>query len=57
MAPGPVVEHVNVIEDTRPSQLPGFGDPLSDAFFFQRTEERFGHHIIPAIVTLAHARS
>lgn len=35
VAPGPVVEHFNVIEDIRPGQLPGFVYSLPDAFFFQ----------------------
>ena len=56
MAPGPVVEHFNVIEDIGPGQIPGFIDAFSDALFFQRTEERFGHRIIPAVATPAHAR-
>ena len=53
MAPGPVVEHFNVIEDIRPGQIPGFIYAFSDPFFFQRTEERFGHRIIPAVATRA----
>lgn len=56
VAPGPVVEHFNVIEDIRPGQIPGFIYAFSDSFFFQRTEERFCHRIIPAIATSAHAR-
>jgi len=56
VAPGPVVEHFNVIEDIRPGQIPGFIYAFSDPFFFQRTEERFGHRIIPAVATPAHAR-
>lgn len=56
MAPGPVVEHFNVIEDIGPGQIPGFIDTFSDPFFFQRTEERFDHRIIPAVATPAHAR-
>lgn len=56
VAPGPVVKHLNVIEDICPGQIPGFIDAFSDAFFFQRTEERFGHSIIPAVATPAHAR-
>ena len=56
MAPGPVVEHFNVIEDIGPGQIPGFIDAFSDPLFFQRTEERFGHRIIPAVATPAHAR-
>lgn len=56
MAPGPVVEHFNVIEDIGPGQIPGFIYYLPDAFFFKRTEERFGHRIILAVATPAHAR-
>ncbi|AGN88302.1 hypothetical protein H650_00340 (plasmid) [Enterobacter sp. R4-368] len=56
VAPGPVVEHFNVIEDIGPGQIPGFIDALSDPFFFQRTEERLRYRIIPAVATPAHAR-
>lgn len=48
VAPGPVVEDFNVIEDIGPGHVPGFIDTFSDPFFFQRTEERFCHRIIPA---------
>ena len=54
MAPGPIVEHFNVIEDIRPGQIPGFIDTFYDPFFFQRTEERFGHRIIPAVAAKWH---
>ena len=56
VAPGPVIEDFNVIEDIRPGQIPGFIYAFSDPFFFQQTEERFGHRIIPAVATPAHAR-
>lgn len=56
VAPGLVIEDFNVIEDIGPGQIPGFIYSLPDAFFFQRTEERFGHYIIPAVATSAHAR-
>lgn len=49
VASGPVVEHFNVIEDIRPGHIPGYIDVFPDPFFFQRTEERFGHRIIPAV--------
>lgn len=56
VSPGLVVEHSNVIEDIRPGQIPGFIYAFSDPFFFQRTEERFGRRIIPAVATPVHAR-
>ncbi len=56
VAPGPVVEHFNVIEDIRPGQISSFIDAFSDTLFFQRTEERFGYGIIPTVTTPAHAR-
>ena len=56
VAPGPVVEHFNVIEDIGPGQIPGFIDAFSDPLFFQRTEERFGHGIILTVDTPAYAR-
>lgn len=34
VAPGPVVEHFNVIEDIGPGQIPGFIDAFSDPLFF-----------------------
>jgi len=34
MAPGPVVEDYNVIEDIAPSQRAGVGDPFSDTLLF-----------------------
>lgn len=34
VAPDPVVEDFNVIEDIGPGQIPGFVDPFSDVFFF-----------------------
>jgi len=55
VAPGPVIEDFNVIEDP-PGPDPCFIYAFSDPFFFQRTEERFGHRIIPAVATPAHAR-
>lgn len=56
VAPCSVVEHFNIIEDIGSGQIPGFVYSLPDAFFFQRIEERFGHRIIPAVATQAHAR-
>ena len=49
--PGPVVEHFNV-----PGQNPDFIDTFSDPFYFQRTEERFGHRIISVLSTAAQTR-
>lgn len=54
VATGPVIEDLNVIEDIRPGQIPGFIYAFSDSFFFQRTEEQFGHRIIPAVATPDH---
>jgi hypothetical protein len=34
VAPGPIVEHFNVIEDIRPGQIPVFVYSLTNAFFF-----------------------
>ena len=56
VAPGPIVEHFNVIEDIRPGQIPVFVYSLTNALFFQWTEEQFGHRIILAVATLVHAR-
>ncbi len=57
VAPGPIIENVNVIEDIGPGQIPGFVYSLPEAFFFQRTEEQFGQCIIQTVATPAHARS
>ncbi len=35
VAPGPVIEDFNVIEDIGPGQIPDFMDAFSDPFFFQ----------------------
>lgn len=35
VAPGPVVEHFNIIENIRPGHVPGFVYPLPDALFFE----------------------
>jgi hypothetical protein len=34
VAPGPIVEHFNVIEDIRPGQIPVFVYSLTNALFF-----------------------
>jgi len=49
VASGPVVEHFYVIEDIRPGHIPSYIDVFPDPFFFQRTEERLSHRIIPAV--------
>jgi hypothetical protein len=36
VAPGPVIEDFNVIEDIGPGQIPGFIDAFSDPFFWLR---------------------
>jgi len=51
---GPIIEDFNVIEDIRPGQIPDFIYAFSDPFFFQQTEERFDHRIIPAVAAPAH---
>lgn len=38
MAPGPVVEHVNVIEDIATGQIRGVVDLFSDAFFVKSSK-------------------
>lgn len=49
VASGPVVEHFNVIEDILPGHITCYIYVFPEPFFFQRTEERFGHRIIPAV--------
>lgn len=50
-----VVGHFNIIEDICSGQILGFVDPFPDTLFFQRTEERFGHHIILAVAIPAYS--
>ena len=45
VASGPVVEHFNVIEDILPGHITCYIYVFPEPFFFQRTEERFGHRI------------
>ncbi len=56
MTPGPVIGDFNVIEYIRPGQILMFTCAFSDPLFFHRTEERFGHRIIPAVAPPPHAR-
>lgn len=51
---GPVVEHFNVIEDILPGHITCYIYVFPEPFFFQRTEERFGHRIIPAVAAKWH---
>ncbi len=54
VASGPVVEHFNVIEDILPGHITCYIYVFPEPFFFQRTEERFGHRIIPAVAAKWH---
>lgn len=56
VASDPVIERFNVIEDICAGKIAGFVNPFSNELFFQPAEERFGHRIIPAVVTSAHTR-
>ena len=55
MAPNTIVETLDVIEDFRLGFCPSLVNPLLDLFALQITEERFGHRVIPAVSTAAHA--
>lgn len=53
VASGPVVEHFNVIEDILPGHITCYIYVFLNRLF-QRTEERFGHRIIPAVAAKWH---
>ena len=52
---GSIVEHFNVIVDLRLGDITGLVDSLLDPLFLQAAKERFGHCVIPAVPTPAHA--
>lgn len=56
MAPCPIVEDFDVIEDVGTGQVAGFVDALANAFLFQAAEEGLSHGIVPAVAAPTHAR-
>ena len=52
---GAIVEHLNVIVDLGFGDITVLVDSLLDPLFLQAAKERFGHCVIPAIPTPAHA--
>ena len=50
-----VIKHFNVIEHIGPGHIPGFVDPLTNAFLLQAAEKRLGHGIVPTVSPTAHA--
>lgn len=52
---GPIVEHLDVIEDIGTSQITCFVHPFLDAFFLQATKEGLRNGIVPAIAPATHA--
>ena len=55
VATGPIVEHLDVVEDIRFGKIAGFIDPFLNSFLFQAAEEGLGDSVIPAVATPAHA--
>ena len=52
---GAIVEHLNIIVDLGIGDITGLVDSLLDPLFLQAAKGRFGHRVIPAIPTPAHA--
>ena len=52
---GSIVEHLDVIVDLGIGGITGLVDSLLDPLFLQAAKEGFGHRVIPAIPTPAHA--
>ena len=51
----PIVKDFDVVKDIRPRQIARLVDAFLDALFLQAAEEGFGHGVVPAIATSAHA--
>ena len=49
-----IVEHIDVVVDLSPRDLPGCVDALLDPLLLQAAKKGFGHGIIPAVATSAH---
>jgi len=56
VATGTILKSRDVIKNIDPSQIPGFVNMLSNALFFQRTEERLSYCVIPTVTLPTHAR-
>lgn len=54
--PSAIIEQFDVLVDLGSGDLPSRVDALLDPLFFQTAKERFGHGVIPAVATPAHAR-
>lgn len=50
-----IVSDLDVVKVIRPCQIARLVDAFLDALFLQAAEEAFGHGIVPAIATSAHA--
>ena len=53
---GAIIEHLDILVDLGSGDLPSRVDALLDALLLQAAKERFGHRVIPAVATPAHAR-
>ena len=52
---GSIVEHLNVVVDLGIGGITALVDSLLDPLFLQAAKKRFGHRVIPAVPTPAHA--
>lgn len=55
MAPLPIIEDLDVVEDICTRQITGFIDSFFDSLLFQAAQDRFDNGIFPAIATTTHA--
>ena len=55
VAPNPIVETLDVIEDFRLGLCPRWVNPLFDPLALQAAEERLRHRVIPTITPATHA--
>lgn len=51
----PIVKDLDVVKDIRPCQIASLVDAFLDTLLLQAAEEGFGHRVVPAIATSAHA--
>jgi hypothetical protein len=55
VSPSAIIEQFNVLVDLGSGDLPSHVDALLDLLLFKAVKERFGHCVIPAVATPAHA--
>ena len=55
VSPSAIIEQFDVLVDLGRGYLPSRVDALLNLLLFQAAKERFGHRVIPAAATPAHA--